>query len=60
MVESPRNIADNPLHSLLVLSRWLLHELSMVADRECLWGYKPLYPHGSTWAAPSKVAQPTR
>jgi len=25
-----------------------------------LWGYKPIYPHGSTWAAPSEVARPTR
>jgi len=25
-----------------------------------LWGYKPLYHHGSTWAAPSEMARPTR
>ena len=25
-----------------------------------LWGYKPLYPHGPIWAAPSEVARPTR
>jgi hypothetical protein len=25
-----------------------------------LWGYKPLYPHGLTWAAPSEVARSTR
>jgi len=24
-----------------------------------LWGYKPLYPHGPIWAAPSEVARPT-
>jgi hypothetical protein len=22
-----------------------------------MWGYRPVYPHGSTWAAPDKVAQ---
>jgi len=26
----------------------------------CLWGYKPLYPRGPIWAAPSEVARPTR
>jgi hypothetical protein len=35
MVESPRNVADNPLHSLLVLRRWSLHEPTNVADGEC-------------------------
>jgi hypothetical protein len=25
-----------------------------------VWGYKPLYPHGPTWAAPSEVARPMR
>jgi hypothetical protein len=22
-----------------------------------LWGYRPVYPHGSTWAAPDKVTR---
>jgi hypothetical protein len=35
VVESPCNIADDPLHSLLVLRRRLLHELTNVADGEC-------------------------
>jgi hypothetical protein len=35
MVESPRNIADDPLHSLLVLRCRSLHELTNVADGEC-------------------------
>jgi hypothetical protein len=34
MVESPRNIADNPLHSLLVLRRRSLQEPTNVADGE--------------------------
>ena len=32
VVESPRNVADDPLHSLLVLRRRSLHELTNVAD----------------------------
>jgi hypothetical protein len=35
MVESPCNIADDPLHSLMVLHRRSLHEPTNVADREC-------------------------
>jgi hypothetical protein len=35
MVESPCNIADDPLHSLLVLRRRSLHESTNVADGEC-------------------------
>jgi hypothetical protein len=35
VVESPRNIADDPLHSLLVLHYRSLHELTNVADGEC-------------------------
>jgi hypothetical protein len=35
VVESPCNIADDPLHSLLVLRRRSLHELTNVADGEC-------------------------
>jgi hypothetical protein len=35
VVESPRNIADDPLHSLLVLRCRLLHEPTNVADGEC-------------------------
>jgi hypothetical protein len=35
VVESPRNIADDPLHSLLVLRCWSLHEPTNVADGEC-------------------------
>jgi hypothetical protein len=35
VVESPRNIADDPLHSLLVLCCWSLHEPTNIADREC-------------------------
>jgi hypothetical protein len=35
VVESPCNIADDPLHSLLVLCRRSLHELTNVADGEC-------------------------
>jgi hypothetical protein len=35
VVESPCNIADDPLHSLLVLRRRSLHEPTNVADREC-------------------------
>jgi hypothetical protein len=35
VVESPHNIADNPLHSLLVLRRRSLHEPTNVADGEC-------------------------
>jgi hypothetical protein len=35
MVESPRNIADDPLHSLLVLHCRSLHEPTNVADGEC-------------------------
>jgi hypothetical protein len=35
VVESPCNIADDPLHSLLVLRRRSLHELTNVANREC-------------------------
>ena len=35
MVESPRNVADDPLHSLLVLRRRPLHEPTNVADGEC-------------------------
>jgi hypothetical protein len=35
VVESPRNIADDPLHSLLVLHCRSLHEPTNVADREC-------------------------
>jgi hypothetical protein len=35
MVESPRNIADDPLHSLLVLRCRSLHEPTNVADGEC-------------------------
>jgi hypothetical protein len=35
VVESPCNIADDPLHSLLVLRHRLLHEPTNVADREC-------------------------
>jgi hypothetical protein len=34
VVESPRNIADDPLHSLLVLRRRSLHEPTNVADGE--------------------------
>jgi hypothetical protein len=25
-----------------------------------VWGYRPVYPHGSTWATPDKVAQLVR
>jgi hypothetical protein len=25
-----------------------------------LWGYKPIYPHGTTWAASDEVAQLAR
>jgi hypothetical protein len=35
VVESPYNIADDPLHSLLVLRRRSLHEPINVADGEC-------------------------
>jgi hypothetical protein len=35
MVESPRNIADNPFHILLVLRCRSLHEPTNVADGEC-------------------------
>jgi hypothetical protein len=35
VVESPRNIADYPLHSLLVLCRWSLQEPTNVADEVC-------------------------
>jgi hypothetical protein len=35
VVESPCNIADDPLHSLLVLHCRSLHELTNVADGEC-------------------------
>jgi hypothetical protein len=35
VVESPRNIADDPLHSLLVHRCRLLHEPTNVADGEC-------------------------
>jgi hypothetical protein len=35
VVESPRNIADDPLHSLLVLRCRSLHEPTNVADGEC-------------------------
>jgi hypothetical protein len=35
VVESPRNIADDPLHSLLVLHCRSLHEPTNVADGEC-------------------------
>jgi hypothetical protein len=35
MVESPRNIADDPFHSLLVLRYRSLHEPTNVADGEC-------------------------
>jgi hypothetical protein len=34
VVESPRNIADDPLHSLLVLHRRSFHEPTNVADRK--------------------------
>jgi hypothetical protein len=35
VVESPRNIADDPLHNLLVLHCRSLHEPTNVADGEC-------------------------
>jgi hypothetical protein len=35
VVESPRNIADDPFHSLLVFHYRSLHESTNVADREC-------------------------
>jgi hypothetical protein len=35
MVKSPYNIADDPLHSLLVLHHRSLHESTNVADGEC-------------------------
>jgi hypothetical protein len=35
VVESPCNIVDDPLHSLLVLRHRLLHEPTNVADGEC-------------------------
>jgi hypothetical protein len=35
VVESPCNIADDPLHSLLVLHRRSLHEPTNIADGEC-------------------------
>jgi hypothetical protein len=35
MIKSPYNIADDPLHSLLVLRRRSLHEPTNVADGEC-------------------------
>jgi hypothetical protein len=35
VVESPRNIADGPLHNLLVLRCQSLHEPTNVADGEC-------------------------
>jgi hypothetical protein len=40
VVESPCNIADDPLHSLLVLHRRPLYEPTNVADGECqVWLY---------------------
>ena len=35
VVESPRNVVDDPLHSLLVLRCRSLHEPTNVADEEC-------------------------
>jgi hypothetical protein len=35
VVKSPRNIADDPLHSMLVLRRWSLQEPTNVADGVC-------------------------
>jgi hypothetical protein len=35
VVESPRNIVDDPLHSLLVLCRRSLQEPTNVADGVC-------------------------
>jgi hypothetical protein len=35
VVESPRNVADDPLHSLLMLRHRSLHEPTNVADGEC-------------------------
>jgi hypothetical protein len=35
VVESPRNVADDPLHSLLVLRRRSLQEQTNVADGVC-------------------------
>jgi hypothetical protein len=35
VVESPCNIADDSLHSLLMLYRRSLHELTNIADGEC-------------------------
>jgi hypothetical protein len=35
VVENPCNIADDPLHSLLVLRHRSLHELTNIADEEC-------------------------
>jgi hypothetical protein len=35
LVESPCNIADDSLHSLLMLHHRSLHEPTNVADREC-------------------------
>jgi hypothetical protein len=35
VVESPRNIADDPIHSLLVLRCRSLHEPTNIADGEC-------------------------
>jgi hypothetical protein len=46
VVESPRNIADDPLHSLLVLHCRSLHESTNVADGEC-----------QVWSCMGKVAK---
>jgi hypothetical protein len=35
VIESPHNIVDDPLHSLLVLRYQSLYEPTNVADREC-------------------------
>jgi hypothetical protein len=35
VVERPHNIADDPLHNLLLLRCWSLHEPTNVADGEC-------------------------
>jgi hypothetical protein len=35
VVKSPRNIANDPLHSLLVLRHWSLQESTNIADNVC-------------------------
>jgi hypothetical protein len=52
VVESPRNIADDPLHSPMVLCRRSLHEPTNAADGEC-----PVWPCvGEVAKAPHKTS----